>query len=459
MNELNSVTLTDTQPWLILEKIIDEGNTQELNKFLDSISPSETARSVSHLDEENRQKLLLLLNPEDAADFLQDLTDEQAADIIEDISPEGAAAIMDQMSNDEQVDILSDIDPVDVEAILKAMPKKKAEKTRQLLQYSNDCAAGIMSTVFLAYPETMSAGKIVEDMRIKRDTYSDYEVQYVYITSNEGKLKGVLRLRDLLLTSPIKKASSIMIPNPVHVEAEATLESLIQLFEEHAFLGVPVTDEVGQLLGIVRRAQVIEASGKRTENSFLKISGIVGGEEFRYMPLPQRSFRRLSWLSINIVLNIIAASVIAFYQETLAAVIALAVFLPIISDMSGCSGNQAVAVSIRELTLGLIKPYEIIRVFLKEIGIGIVNGAILGILLGCVAFLWKGNPYLGLVIGGALAANTLVAVCLGGIIPLVLKKIGTDPALASGPILTTVTDMCGFFFALSFATATLPLLS
>ena len=459
MNELDTGTLIATQPWLTLEDLIIEGNSKKLHDFLESISPSETARAVSHLSEEDRKKLLKLLNPEEAAEFLHDLPDEQAADLIEDISAKEAAAIMDQMPTDEQADILSDINEVDVEAILKAMPKKEAEKTRQLLQYSEDSAGGLMSTAFLAYPETMSAGKIVEDMRIQRDTYSDFEVQYVYIISNNGKLKGVLRLRDLLLTSPVKKANSLMIPNPVHVLANTTLEDLIELFDEHAYLGVPVTDEEGHLIGIVRRSQVLEASERRSENSYLKSSGIVGGEEFRYMPLHQRSFRRLSWLSINIVLNIIAASVIAFYQETLAAVIALAVFLPIISDMSGCSGNQAVAVSIRELTLGLIKPYEVVRVFLKELGVGLVNGAILGILLGGVAFLWKGNPYLGLVVGGALATNTIVAVSLGGAIPLLLKKIGTDPALASGPILTTVTDMCGFFLALSFASAMLPLLT
>jgi len=456
---MNTFSETNLHPWLALENLVIEGDSKKLLNFLDSISPSETARSVSHLNEEYRKKLLILLNPQDAAHVLHDLTDEQAADIIEDISPEGAAAIMDLMPNDEQADILADVDPEEAEAILKAMPAKEANITRQLLQYPEDSAGGIMSTAFLAYPEILSAGKVVEDLRKRRKTYSDYQVQYVYITSDEGKLCGVLRLRDLLLTSPEKRVSLIMIPDPVHVNVNAPLENLIQLFESHSYIGVPVTDEDGRLIGVVRRAQVMEASGRRTENSFLKISGIVGGEEFRYMPLSHRSLRRLSWLSINIVLNIIAASVIAFYQETLAAVIALAVFLPIISDMSGCSGNQAVAVSIRELTLGLVKPYEVLRVFFKEIGVGFANGIVLGTLLGTVAFLWQGNPFLGLVVGGALATNTLVAVSLGGIIPLVLKKIGTDPALASGPILTTVTDMCGFFFALSFATATLPLLS
>ena len=164
-------------------------------------------------------------------------------------------------------------------------------------------------------------------------------------------------------------------------------------------------------------------------------------------------------MSINIVLNIIAASVIAFYQETLSAVIALAVFLPIISDMSGCSGNQSVAVSIRELTIGLIKPSEIIRVLKKEIGIGLLNGIILGILLGFVAYLWQKNLYLGLVIGAALAANTIVSISLGSTVPMVLRTLKIDPALASSPVLTTITDMCGFFFTLYFATIALKYIS
>ena len=172
-----------------------------------------------------------------------------------------------------------------------------------------------------------------------------------------------------------------------------------------------------------------------------------------------RSRRRLSWLSVNIVLNLIAASVIALYQETLQAVIALAVFLPIISDMSGCSGNQAVAVSMRELTLGLIRPIDAVRVWLKEASVGLLNGAALGALIAAAAWAWQGNPYLGAVVGAAMAINTLVAVSLGGVVPLLLKRVRVDPALASGPILTTVTDMCGFALVLGIATAFLPWLS
>jgi magnesium transporter len=247
--------------------------------------------------------------------------------------------------------------------------------------------------------------------------------------------------------------------SPLFVSVDAPLADLSEFFDRHSFFAVPVVDTRHRLVGVVHRRAVDEAESERAELDYLKSQGIIGGDEIRTLPVLTRARRRLSWLSLNIVLNIIAASVIAFYEDTLSAVIALAVFLPIVSDMSGCSGNQAVAVSMRELSLGIVKPFEAMRVWMQELSVGLMNGLALGFLIGLAAWLWKGNPYLGLVVGGALAANTLLAVSIGGVVPLLLKRMNVDPAVASGPILTTITDMCGFFLVLSFATMMLPQLS
>ena len=302
-------------------------------------------------------------------------------------------------------------------------------------------------------------GEILDHLRTRGQEYSDYEIQYAYVVSHRGRLRGVLRLRDQLFAPRQTPLGALMIPDPVSVEVGASLEALREVFEEHGFIGVPVRDEGGRLVGVVRRADVREAEEDQATSDFREASGIVGGEEIRSLPFTTRSRRRLSWLSINIVLNIVAASVIAVYQDTLEKAITLAVFLPIISDMSGCAGNQAVAVSIRELSLGLVRPTELIRVLAKEASLGLVNGLVLGTLLGGAALLWRGNPFLGLVVGLALATNTLLSVCLGGLLPLVLKRAGLDPALVSGPLLTTVTDMCGFFLVLQLATLVLPRIS
>jgi magnesium transporter len=296
---------------------------------------------------------------------------------------------------------------------------------------------------------------VTRQLQANAAIYSDYDVQYIYVVEQlnndgTGKLVGVLRLRDLILSDAKTRIDSLMIPTPLSVDAHCHLKELHQFFVEHNFVGVPVIDNEGLLVGVLRRGDVEETMAEKYAEDYLKSQGIVD-EELRTMPLGLRSRRRLAWLSINILLNILAASVIAFYQETLAQVIALAVFLPIISDMSGCSGNQAVAVSMRELSLGLVNPKEVWRVLMKEVGVGLINGFCLGLLIACVAFVWKGNPWLGIVVGVAMMANTLIAVSLGGTLPLVMRLFKLDPALASGPILTTVTDMCGFFLVLSFA--------
>ena len=443
---------TASQPWESLRQVIASGDAAQLMACLDHLGAAETARAISRLESSEQTELLTLLDPDDAADIVEEVPQANAADLIEDLEPRQAATIIDAMPSDRQADLLGELNALDAEAILKRMEPGHAEAVQELLAHPTDSAGGLMVTEYLAYRDDSRVGDVLGDLQSNRDRYGDYSVQYLYVTEASGDLKGVLRIRDLLFTPHSALLNDVMIRDPLFVPVDAALDDLREFFEAHALLAVPVIGPDSRLVGIVRRADVERAERQQADRQLLGVSGIIGGEEFRSMPLLVRSGRRLSWLSINIVLNVIAASVIALYQDTLQAVIALAVFLPMISDMSGCSGNQAVAVSMRELTLGLIRPTELRRVLLKEVALGVLNGLALGLLLGSVAMLWKGNPYFGLVVGAALALNTVVAVCLGGSLPLLLKAFKLDPALVSGPVLTTITDLCGFFFVLSLAT-------
>jgi magnesium transporter len=306
------------------------------------------------------------------------------------------------------------------------------------------------------FPETATVGAVLRGIVSDDADFERYRGQHPYVVDSEDRPVGVVSLRNLLTSNRGQKLSAIMAP-PVTVGVETSLDELQDLFDGNNFFGLPVVEADGRLVGVVSRSAVDDAALKRSESESLKRQGVVG-DELRSMPTWLRARRRLAWLSTNIVLNIIAASVISAYEETLAAVIAIAVFLPMVSDMSGCSGNQAVGVTMRELALGIVQPKDAMRVWRKEVSIGIINGIALGILIGLVAWVWKGNPWLGLVIGAALAANTLIAVSIGGVVPLLLKRLGQDPAAASGPLLTTITDMAGFFLVLSLATAMMPLL-
>jgi magnesium transporter len=439
--------------------VIQTDDPSQIEAFLAGLKRGEEARAVAELDKGQQTRLLELLGPEKSAELLVKIAGRGAVTVVEQMPLEQAAGIVEEMSSRHQVDILRELKEKDAEQIIGEFAQPEAEKLRELMAYPKDTAGGLMIPEYLAFSSRMLVKDVLDDLREQGEVYSDYVIQYAYVVSEGGELLGVLRLRDLLLAPKNKPVTDIMIKDPQKIRVDTTLRDLREFFKQYNYLGVPVVDSGDRLLGVVRSAAVRDAVNKRSNQIFLKVSGIVGGEEFRTMPLFKRSSRRLSWLSVNILLNIVAASVIALYQDTLEKAIVLAVFLPIISDMSGCSGNQAVAVSIRELTLGLVRPKELLRVLSKESSIGIINGIALGLLLGGVAFLWKGNPYLGLVVGVSLAANTLVAVSFGGMVPLILRRVGADPALASGPLLTTITDMCGFFFVLSFASALLSKIS
>jgi magnesium transporter len=442
-----------------LQAALAANDAQAIVAFFNAAESTEAVHAISHLSDDEQSRLLTSLSREEAAKLVDDLPEEQAAQMIERLSVDDAAAIVSNMQSNERADVIARLPGFEASAILDAMPLAYSRSARRLMSYPPDSAGGLMITEYLFYGQHQTVGDVLDDLRTHAERYRHFDVQYAYVVADGGKLVGVLRLRDLLLSASNQTLSSTMIGPPLAVADTARLETLERFFDRHALFGVPAIDGDGRLVGVVRATDVEEAAAERSSRSFLKFMGIVGGEEFRSMPLRIRSMRRLSWLSVNIVLNIVAASVIAVNQETLAAVIALAVFLPIISDMSGCSGNQAVAVTMRELTLGFINPSDLWRVLGKEAAIGVINGVALGLLLGAVGWIWQGNLMLGLVVAAALAMNTLVAVCFGGCVPLVLRALGQDAALASGPILTTVTDMSGFFLVLTFAKAVLPMLT
>lgn len=442
----------DRKPWFEMVRLAEQGSADELESFVVHLSTSEQALALSRLDDAETERVFKVLDSDDAAELISHLSETQAAQAISVLDADTAAAIVHELPSDEQADVLGDLDQERADAILDSLPEDEAATVRELAAYEDDVAGGLMVREFLRFTDQMTVAEVIEELSQRQDDYDHYDIRYGYVCDSRGRLVGVLPMGNLLFVKRSQRVAGVMVRKPLSVLDITKLEDLVEFFDTHHFLGVPVIDGGARLKGVVHREAVDYAAARAIESGYMKSQGIIGGEELRTMPLGIRARRRLSWLSINILLNIGAASVIAFFQDTLQAVIALAVFLPIISDMSGCSGNQAVAVSMRELSLGLVRPTEMLRVWLKEVGVGLINGAVLGLLVGMLAVMFDGNPYLGIVVAAALFANTVIAVSIGGTVPLLLKRLGFDPAVASGPLLTTVTDMCGFFLVLGLAT-------
>jgi len=440
-----------TDPWNDLETLVAKRDENEVLAYLSALPPADVARAISRLSDESRGRLLTLIEPGEAADLIEELSESQGADIIEDLPADQAAAIVDELDSDHRADILSEMSYQDADAILSQMDPEEAADARKLMEYEPNTAGGLMITEFVCYRDNLNVQDVLDDLRTNAVTYADYAVQYTYVINSAGRLVGVLRLHDLVLSKGEKPLREAMIVNPISVLVDSPLEELEQHFDRFQFSALPVVEHDGSIVGVVQRVDTEEALSERAERVFMRWSGIFGRDELRHLPLATRSLGRVWWLVLNLILSFVSASIIVLFEGTITEMIALAAIMTVQSNVCGISGNQAVAVSIREMTLGLIHPRDLFRVMNKEFTVGLVNGLCIGILLGSIVYVWEGDLVFSLLVAVALTLNMIVAVILGGCIPLLARRVGLDPAVAS-PMLTTVMDMCGFLLTLGGAT-------
>jgi magnesium transporter len=441
-----------------LSALIDACDASAMANFLRELPPEDTPWTISHLDDERRTAMFACLagdEPEFAADLMEHFDDAHAADIVAELTPVAAAAIVDEMDSDEQADVLSELPDLDAEAILEAMSPEEAIDTRRRMRYDEDTAGGLMITEYLAYSGSQPVEEVAEDLREHSEKYGEYEVRYVYALHLAGQLEGVVPMRDLVMAKRGTPLGRLAVDVQHIVTVDTHVDEMEDLFDRIDFSAIPVVDEESKLVGVVQRAAVQEARSEAAESDLAKFGGILRGEELRSMPVWTRSLRRLAYLLPIAGLLMLSASVIRLFISTVDQVPILAMFLPIVSGICGSGGGQAVAVSMREISLGLIKPADLWRVLGKEAAVAFIDGLALGFVLFFVIWAWQGNAMLGLIIAAAMPMVLVVAKGVGGTIPLLMRQIGLDPAMASVPAVTTVTDLASFLVVLALATMAL----
>ncbi|MBI2912220.1 MAG: magnesium transporter [Chloroflexi bacterium] len=406
--------------------------------LLPELSPTELATLLSMLGDEKVAELVGELEPREAAHLLLGLSRAQAADILEEMPP------------DEATDVVEELSPEQAVGILGEMEQEQAEDVRQLLRYDPDTAGGIMTPEFLALPPDLTAQEAM--LTIRRRAEEAETIYYAYVTDHQQRLVGVLSLRDLVLAPPSKRVSDLMLRDMVKVTTDSPQDEVARLFRDYHLLALPVVDAANRLQGIVTVDDVTGILQEDVAEDFLKAGAIGGGDETVTTPVRQAVRGRLPWMVANLFLYAVPAGAVALFEETIKAVAVLAVFMPIISTMGGNSGIQALNVAIRSIALGEIRLEEFRRAAGKELKVGLINGAVYGLLIGLVALAWKRHVALGLLAAFAMWFNCLWAAVLGGTMPFVLKRLGLDPAMMTGPILTTVTDLTGFTLFLGLAT-------
>ena len=420
----------------------------EESKRLKGEHPADIARDIQGYPEEEAVALLEDLPIDVAAQAVEEMAPEIAAPLMLDLDSKLAGKILEEMHSDHAVDILQEFDVEEREKVLSEISALSVTELLRLLSYPEDSVGSIMSPDLTILSKDITVEEATLTLRKKREECED--LHYVYVVDGAGRLQGILYMRDLIFSSPSAKISDIMHAEVTTVRVDQDKEEAAQLLDRYHYLALPVVDSGNRLLGIVTVDSVIDVIQDEASED-LQIMVGAGGDERVYTPISFSFRKRLPWLWFNLAAAFVAASVIGLFKDIIAQVTILAVFFPIVANQGGNAGSQALAVIIRGIALGEVDVGRAWRVMRREIILGVINGAVIGVTASLIAYLISGNGMLGLVIGVAMFINLIVAGIMGALIPIGLKRLGLDPAQSSTIFLTIVSDMVGFFTFLGLA--------
>ncbi|KPK47493.1 MAG: hypothetical protein AMJ77_02980 [Dehalococcoidia bacterium SM23_28_2] len=430
-----------------VEELLQGKALDEAVELVASIHPADQAEIFWHLEIELREAFLALLSAEGLAHLLEYLDPDERVVVVEKMPRASLARVLDKVDNDVAADILRTLPAAEGARVLSTM--STASEVLPLLTHADESAGGIMTRGFVALHGKMTAHDAINYLRLQKPNVE--EAYYLYVLDAANRLQGVVSLRELVVAPASTTIEEIMIRDVIAVEPETDQEEVARVVQRYRLRALPVVDEERHLLGITTMDDAMAVASEEATEDMYSISGLPA-EESIYDPVNVSARRRLPWLILNLVLAFMAAGVVSRFVDTIEQIAALAVFMPIVAGQGGNAGIQTITLVVREIALGEVELKDARRVLIKEISVGLLKGIALGLLVGLIAWVWWSNAWLGLVVGLAILLNLLVAGFWGAIIPLGLRWLRLDPAVASGVFLTGFTDVLGFFFLLGLAT-------
>jgi len=416
--------------------------------------PADVAEVLSELSDEQATRLIhRLFLRHAAAEPLGEMEPDESAELVAKLDPAEASEILSRMDPDDAADLLLELPEEAQQELLSRLSKRDAEVLTDLLSYPPDTAGGLMSPEVVPLSLSMTVQEAIDLLRRRQEEAET--VYYAYAVDDRGRLQGVLSLRDMALAPPGKELRDLVIRDAVTVPVDADVEEVARLFDKYDYFALPVVDSEGRLLGVITVDDVIDVMREEATEDIYRAQS-VPLEDRVDKPWYESLRLRLPWLSFNLLTAFLAAAVVGAFESTIARVAALAIFMPIIAGQGGNAGMQTVTIVTRGIALGEVPKGEGWGLLFKEGILGLLNGIVIGAVVGLVAFLWKGEPLLGLVAFLAMLLNMLAAGIAGTVIPLTLRALRLDPALASSIFLTTVTDVLGFAFLFLLARLILP---
>ncbi|WP_257349262.1 magnesium transporter [Pseudalkalibacillus decolorationis] len=432
------VEQTNEHEYKPILEALKKGDIDQFRKHFLDIHPYDQTRVFLDLTDEDRMMVYRYLSPEEMAEIFENIDREDTKDYLFEMEPFYAAEMLGDMYADDAVDVLNDLEAEQLASYLTIMNDESAQEIKELLHYEEKTAGSIMTTEFIAIRTHQT---VTETMQILRKEAPEAEtIYYLFVIDDSKKLVGVISLRDLIIADEDTLVSNVMNDRVVSISVGEDQEEAARMMKDYDFLALPVVDFQQHLLGIITVDDIVDVIDEEASEDYSKLAAVSDMDSVDRSPW-QAARRRLPWLVILLFLGMVTASLIGQFEGTLNKAGTLAIFIPLIAGMAGNTGTQALAVAVRGIATGDTDKQDIRSLILREAGTGLITGASCGVLITIIVFFWHHSIYLGLLVGASILFTLIVATLAGALIPLLMYKLNIDPAVASGPFITTINDI------------------
>ncbi|HSP21314.1 MAG TPA: magnesium transporter [Planococcus sp. (in: firmicutes)] len=435
----------------LLNRHLETGNVEKFRGEFLSHHPYDQATFYEKAELEIRQMMYQYLSPIEMADIFEaiELDDDEYEDYFKEMNVNYAADLLSEMYTDDAVDVLNKLNKEQVATYLTVMDKESARQIKDLLHYEEYTAGSIMTTEFVSIPKNST---VRSAMNILRNAAPNAEtIYYLFVVDEDRRLSGIVTLRDLIISDEDTLISTIMNERVVSVSVGEDQEEVARMIKDYDFLAMPVVDFQDHLLGIITVDDIIDVLDEEASDDYSKLAAVSDMDTFDRGPFTAAK-KRLPWLILLTFLGMLTANLMGMFEETLDQVALLAVFIPLIAGMAGNSGTQALAVAVRGIATGDIEEQSKMKLLLREAGTGLITGVVCGAFVVGLVYFWKGELLIGLLVGIAVMSSIFVATLAGSFIPLLIHRLKIDPAVASGPFITTLNDIISILIYLGLAT-------
>ncbi|MCH2347085.1 MAG: magnesium transporter [Pseudomonadales bacterium] len=435
-------------PVLALSQAIDSGSLYQIRQMIKTLPTAGIAHLIESSPPNTRSVLWQLIDKDSEGEVIQYLNEDLQNDILSELNAEQVAELTEGLETDDLADILQQLPQQVTSQVLQAMGQQDRHRVETVLSYDEDTAGGLMNTDTITVRRNHTVELVLRYLR--RHESIPEMTDNILVVNRDDELLGILPLREVLVSDPNTSVREVMREDieAIPVDMEAT--QIAQLFEQHDWVSAPVVDNNKKLLGRITIDDVVDVIRDSTEHSLMSMAGL-DEEDDTFAPIIKTAKRRALWLGVNLMTAVLASVVIYLFQDTIDQVVYLAVLMPIVANMGGVAGTQTLTLVIRSLALGHITPSNIRWLLTRELGVAVLNGALWAFVISLIAFMWYRDLLLSYIIASAMLINLVTAALAGAYLPLFLKRIKIDPALAGSVALTTVTDSIGFFAFLGLA--------